>query len=149
MALPDTADVVVVGAGLAGLAAATRLQQAGIETIVVEQGDAVGGRVRTDVVDGFRLDRGFQVLTEADARAQAGRLLGGDPARWHLLRADVIRHALPAHPAGQPLRQPVALGGGRYVCGDHRDTPSIQGALVSGRRAADAVRRALGGPAAQ
>ena len=41
--------------------------------------------------------------------------------------------------AGQSLARPVRLGPGRYVCGDHRDTPSIQGALVSGRRAAHAV----------
>ena len=58
----EQVDVVVVGAGLAGLAAAVDLQQAGLEVAVCEAGDAVGGRVRTDVVDGFRLDRGFQVL---------------------------------------------------------------------------------------
>lgn len=40
------------------------------------------------------------------------------------------------------LRHPVDLGGGLYVAGDHLDTPSIQGALVSGRRAATAVPRA-------
>jgi glycine/D-amino acid oxidase-like deaminating enzyme len=58
---PDV-DVVVVGAGLAGLACARRLHQAGVSVVVLEAADAVGGRVRTDVVDGFRLDRGFQVL---------------------------------------------------------------------------------------
>ena len=42
-------------------------------------------------------------------------------------------------PAGQRLARPVRLEPGRYVCGDHRDTPSIQGALGSGRRAASAV----------
>ena len=57
-----SADVVVVGAGLAGLACATTLLRAGLDVVVVEASDAVGGRVRTDVVDGFRLDRGFQVL---------------------------------------------------------------------------------------
>ncbi len=58
---PDV-DVVVVGGGLAGLACARRLAAAGVTVTVLEAGDAVGGRVRTDVVDGFRLDRGFQVL---------------------------------------------------------------------------------------
>lgn len=56
------ADVVVVGAGLAGLTCALRLHEAGREVVVLEGSDGVGGRVRTDLVDGFRLDRGFQVL---------------------------------------------------------------------------------------
>jgi protoporphyrinogen oxidase len=57
--------VVVVGAGLAGLACATTLQRAGVPVRVVEASDGVGGRVRTDRVDGFTLDRGFQVLLTA------------------------------------------------------------------------------------
>ncbi len=65
MKLPEHIDVVVVGAGLAGLSAARVIQQAGFSTIVVEASDAVGGRVRTDSVDGFLLDRGFQVLLTA------------------------------------------------------------------------------------
>ena len=56
------ADVVVVGAGLAGLRCAVRLAELGREVLVLESADAVGGRIRTDVVDGFRCDRGFQVL---------------------------------------------------------------------------------------
>ncbi len=52
-------DVIVVGAGLAGLHAALRLQAAGREVIVLEASDAVGGRIRTDEVDGMLLDRGF------------------------------------------------------------------------------------------
>ena len=62
---PEHVDVVVIGAGLAGLSAARVIQQAGFSTIVVEASDAVGGRVRTDSVDGFLLDRGFQVLLTA------------------------------------------------------------------------------------
>jgi len=62
VALPSRAEVVVVGAGLAGLVAARSLAKAGVDTVVVESADRVGGRVGTDVVDGFRLDRGFQVL---------------------------------------------------------------------------------------
>src|SRR5947209_17286008 len=53
---------IVIGAGLAGLACARELQRNGREFLVLEASDAPGGRVRTDVVDGFRLDRGFQVL---------------------------------------------------------------------------------------
>ena len=55
-------EVVVIGAGLAGLACAARLHEAGVDVLVVEASDGPGGRVRTDVVDGFLLDRGFQVL---------------------------------------------------------------------------------------
>ena len=55
-------DVVVVGAGLAGLAAAVELERAGLRVRAYEAGDEVGGRVRTDAADGFLLDRGFQLL---------------------------------------------------------------------------------------
>lgn len=57
--------VVIVGAGLSGLAAARHLTHHGVEALVLEGSDAVGGRVRTDVVDGFRLDRGFQLYNPA------------------------------------------------------------------------------------
>lgn len=62
--------VVIVGAGLAGLAAATRLNSEDIPFILLEASDAVGGRVRTDVVDGFLLDRGFQIFITAYPEAQ-------------------------------------------------------------------------------
>lgn len=84
--------------------------------------------------------------SEGAARRHAGLLYGVDPSVWELLRTDVIEHALPSHPAGQPLQQRIAVGDGLYVAGDHRDTPSIQGALVSGRRAADAVLASAGQP---
>ncbi|MBV9669524.1 MAG: FAD-dependent oxidoreductase, partial [Acidobacteriales bacterium] len=56
---------VVIGAGLAGLACARELEKNGREVLVLEASDGPGGRVRTDVIDGFRLDRGFQVLLTA------------------------------------------------------------------------------------
>jgi phytoene dehydrogenase-like protein len=58
-------DVIIVGAGLAGLSCALHLQQRGISFEIIEASDAVGGRVRTDVADGFRFDRGFQVMLTA------------------------------------------------------------------------------------
>lgn len=64
MSTMDT-DVVIVGAGLAGLRCAGRLRELGQEVLVLEAADEVGGRVRTDLVDGFRCDRGFQVLNPA------------------------------------------------------------------------------------
>jgi hypothetical protein len=51
----------------------------------------------------------------------------------------VIPNALPRKPSPLVIRQDVRLGEGKYIAGDHRDTPSIQGALISGRRAAAAV----------
>ena len=64
-------DAVIVGAGLAGLHCALTLQQAGLDVVLVEASDAAGGRVRTDEVDGFRLDRGFQVLLTAYPEARS------------------------------------------------------------------------------
>lgn len=58
-------DVIVIGSGLAGLQCARRLQRSGHTVTVLEAGSAVGGRIRTDVIDGFRCDRGFQVLNPA------------------------------------------------------------------------------------
>lgn len=66
----DKTGVVVVGAGLAGLAAATRLQADNIPYLLLEASDAVGGRVRTDFVDGFTLDRGFQIFITAYPEAR-------------------------------------------------------------------------------
>lgn len=65
MSLPSQCDVVIVGAGLAGLSAARVIQQHGLSVIILESSDDVGGRVRTDIVDGFQLDRGFQVMLTA------------------------------------------------------------------------------------
>ena len=54
--------VAVIGAGLSGLSAAIALQDAGCEVEVFESSDRVGGRVATDIIDGYRLDRGFQLI---------------------------------------------------------------------------------------
>ncbi|XVS61766.1 FAD-dependent oxidoreductase [Actinosynnema sp. CA-299493] len=80
---------------------------------------------------------------ESQVRARLGVLHGRGTGGWDLVARYAIPHALPVTPPGRSMRQPVRFGEGRYVCGDHRDTASIQGALVSGRRTADAVLRDL------
>ena len=64
-AVPSDAEVVVVGAGLAGLSCAQQLKAEGLHVHVLDASDAVGGRIRTDEKDGFLLDRGFQVILTA------------------------------------------------------------------------------------
>ncbi|MEZ7956130.1 MAG: NAD(P)/FAD-dependent oxidoreductase [Rubritalea sp.] len=69
----NTQEVIIIGAGLSGLACALELIKEGVGVQVLEQDDAPGGRVRTDKVEGFLLDRGFQVYL--DAYPNAGQLL--------------------------------------------------------------------------
>lgn len=92
---------------------------------------------------------GFPAGSDAEldqsARLQLGGWFGPDVAGWELLRADRIPHALPAQPAGacDPWQRPVRVRDGVYVCGDHRDNASIDGAMASGFRAAQAVMEDL------
>lgn len=107
-------DVAVVGAGLAGLRAATLLARAGRDVVVLEAQDEVGGRQRTDRVDGFLLDRGFQVINPRyDALARAV-----DPADLDLrpfpVGVRVVRGArsnVLAHPARHPGMLPATIAG--------------------------------------
>ncbi|AGC47957.1 amine oxidase [Myxococcus stipitatus DSM 14675] len=71
---------------------------------------------------------------------------GARVAEWRHLRTYSLPFALPSQTmeALEPPHRPVRLSPGLYVCGDHRDSASIQGALVSGRRAAEAVLIDLG-----
>ena len=92
---------------------------------------------------------GLDPPDDAALRRELERLYGVSTASWEHLATVAVPDALPAAPPPLgDLRRPVDLGDGRYVAGDHRDTPSIQGAMVSGRRAAAAVLRARRAPAA-
>lgn len=103
--MPNKTEVLIIGAGLAGLSAAIHLQNAGVESIVVEASDRVGGRVASDVIDGFICDRGFQLINSLY------------PA---LLELDVIREI---DFVAAPRIIEVALGESRYALGDPRKAP--------------------------
>ncbi|SRR6266498_1264453 len=98
--------IYVVGAGLAGLSCARHLLDHGINATVLEAADGVGGRVRTDVVDGFLLDRGFQMLLTAypEARGlldyQALELHPFEPAALIRIDGRFVR-------VTDPFRQPL------------------------------------------
>jgi phytoene dehydrogenase-like protein len=83
-------------------------------------------------------------VPESTVRRELARIYAVPTEHWAHLHTAEITHALPAFPPGRPVRRPVGLGEGVFVAGDHRDTPSSQGALVSGRRAAEAILAALG-----
>ena len=77
--------------------------------------------------------------SEGEVLAHLGDLYGCHTASWEVVAHHVIPKAVPASPPPLQLTRPVSVGHGLFVCGDHRDTASIQGALVSGQRAARAV----------
>jgi phytoene dehydrogenase-like protein len=99
--------VVVIGAGMAGLCCALDLAGAGVPCTVLEASDGPGGRVRTDKVDGFLLDRGFQVLQtaypEVKARLDLSALKLSRFFPGALVRLDGRFHKI-----GDPLRRPEA-----------------------------------------
>ena len=105
------ADVIVVGAGLAGLRCARGLQEAGRQVILLEAEDHVGGRVTSEDVDGFVVDRGFQVLNPAYPAVR----------RW----VDVDALALSSFDAGVLVRTGRHGDGGLRVVGDPRRTPGL------------------------
>ena len=100
-----SAEVLVVGAGLAGLSAAIALQSAGVDVSVIESSDRAGGRVASDVIDGFICDRGFQLI---NAKYPA------------LQELDVIKE-LDFLPAPRVIE--VSLGEKRHPIGDPRQAP--------------------------
>ncbi|MFJ9196244.1 NAD(P)/FAD-dependent oxidoreductase [Streptomyces flaveolus] len=128
------ADVVVVGAGIAGLAAAHRLTSAGVTTTVLEAAQGVGGRMATEKVDGFRLDRIGQLLSTAYPELRLTPGLDGLallPFAPGVLLHSEGRH----HRAGAPAGTRGARGALHTVR-----------ALASAPRAVSAPRRTLPAP---
>jgi phytoene dehydrogenase-like protein len=118
-------DVVVVGAGLAGLAAAIRLRERGHQPLVLERSDGPGGRVRTDDVDGFLLDRGFQILLKAYPTAQD--MLDYDELNLRSFDAgSLVRIGDRFHRVADPFRSPGdAFGTMRAPIGGLKDKRAI------------------------
>ncbi|MET9731572.1 NAD(P)/FAD-dependent oxidoreductase [Streptomyces sp. NPDC006458] len=77
-------------------------------------------------------------------RTHLARLYGTSTARWETLAVHHTAEAVPAMRPPHDLLRPVRLLAGLYVCGDHRDTSSVQGALHSGHRASTAILTDLG-----
>ncbi|MGZ8177845.1 NAD(P)/FAD-dependent oxidoreductase [Williamsia sp. SKLECPSW1] len=87
--------------------------------------------------------QGDTPVDESVVREELARLWQTSTSGWELLTRNMIRHALPSQAPGLPVRRRVRVGERTVMAGDHRDTPSLQGAMVSGGRAASAVLRLL------
>ena len=98
-------EVLIVGAGLAGLNAAIHLEAAGVDVTVIESSDRAGGRVASDVIDGFICDRGFQLIN----------------AQYPALQELNILKELDFIEAPRVIE--VCLGNQRHVIGDPRQVP--------------------------
>jgi phytoene dehydrogenase-like protein len=106
MSQPVEVDVVIIGGGLAGLSAARRLDRAGVEWLLVEASDRIGGRVATDVIDGWHLDRGFQVINTAYPRLPA--MVDVDALDMRYFTSGVlVRRGNALHRLENPLRGPL------------------------------------------
>ena len=103
--MPNSSDVLIIGAGLAGLSAAITLQEAGRDVRVIDSSDRPGGRVTSDIIDGFICDRGFQLINSKYPALQA---------------LDVIKE-IDFIPAPRVIE--VALGSDRRALGDPRVAP--------------------------
>ena len=103
--MSSSSDVLVIGAGLAGLSAAIKLQQAGRDVRIIESSGRPGGRVTSDIIDGFICDRGFQLINSKYPTLQALNVIQ---------EIDFIK---------APRVIEVALGNQRRALGDPRVAP--------------------------
>lgn len=103
-------NIYIIGAGLSGLIAAIELERAGFSPKILESSSEVGGRMKTDHVDGFLLDRGFQVLNTAYPESK--KYL--DYSQLHLKKFDpgaVIFDGKQSYIITDPLRNPLKIVG--------------------------------------
>ena len=103
--MSSSSDVLIIGAGLAGLSAAISLQEAGRDVQIIESSDRPGGRVTSDIIDGFICDRGFQLVNANYPALQSLDVIN---------EIDFIR---------APRVIEVSLGNDRRALGDPRVAP--------------------------
>ncbi len=134
-------EVIVVGAGLAGLSAARSVAAAGVPVTVLEAAERPGGRVRTDLVDGFRVDHGFQSLTTS--WPQVGRQLDVAALGLRSFQAGVLLHEDGrTQRVGDVRRVRDAIGGLRNGSGTDR----ARVAALLARTASAPVARVMSAP---
>ena len=113
------------------------------------EGPASNVAVLSNVAPSYSPDDRALIAAAVPGRADAGLApavqqqltgwFGPAVSSWEVLKVDAIAHGQPVQRPDGSLKKRVRLGAGRYVCGDHRDTASIQGALFSGRRTGELV----------
>lgn len=118
----------------------SRVRNLAVMSGVSEQYAPAGKSLIAASIPGSTGDNGL----EAEVRGHLSRWIGNEVQSWETLRIDRIMHGHPDQRAPLQARQRVNLGDGLWVCGDHRDTASIQGALFSGRRTGEAIAASLG-----
>lgn len=120
-----------------------------------DRGGPVAHTAVVSAVDPSRAPAGRALITstvlgppppelDTAVRMHLARLYGTSTARWETLAVHHTPAAVPAMRPPHDLRRPVRLLAGLYVCGDHRDTSTVQGALHSARRATSAILTDLG-----
>ena len=100
-----SAEVLIIGAGLAGLSAAIALESAGVDVTLIEASDRPGGRIASDVINGFICDRGFQLIN----------------AKYPALQELEVIKEIDFIPAPRVIE--VAFGDRRHRIGDPRQLP--------------------------
>lgn len=135
------ADVVVVGASAAGLAAALQLTRAGVDVLVLESEGVVGGRLSTEKIDGFRLDRSGQLLAPAHRPCPSCPALPGtdglDGLALRPFAPGVLVHSEGRrYRTGEPAHRPRRTRGALHAAR----------ALASAPRPVRGSRPSLGGP---
>jgi len=132
--LPDTGGALLLDAERGGPVAHTAVMSA------VDPSRAPAGRV---LISSTVLGTPPDDVDDA-VHAHLARLYGTSTSRWETLAVHHTAEAVPAMRPPHDLRRPVRLLAGLYVCGDHRDTSTVQGALHSAHRAATALIAELG-----